>query len=464
MTPTPAASPPGRGWSMALRLAAVYTVTAFAALSATVVYLNFALQRALDREDDQFLADKLDAVRRRVRAGRDALPDDDRRGEPWLLVRVAPAGGSVRETDGMSAVLPASAFPAIAPGAAASTPAEYRSPAGRDYRVVSAWADDGVTLLHVALDQSQDEEVVGEFRRQSAYAVSACLLVVGGGGYALARRGLRPIADVTAMARRVRPDAMGERLVVAGLPREVRELAGTFNGMIDRLEDALARLGRFSGDIAHELRTPLNNLSVGTEIALSRPRTPDEYRAALAANLEECWRLTRLIDSLLFLARAENPKTQLARAAHDLADLLRVVEDFFAPAAADAGVRLTVECEPGLTVFADATLLRQVFGNLTSNALAHTPAGGAVTLFARRRGPGIACGVADTGAGIAAGDLPYVFDRFYRADAARSPGAGRVGLGLAIVRSIVELHAGTVAAESEPGHGTTVTVHFPATG
>jgi two-component system heavy metal sensor histidine kinase CusS len=150
----------------------------------------------------------------------------------------------------------------------------------------------------------------------------------------------------------------------------------------------------------------------------------------------------------------------------DVAAKLRVVQEFFAPAAAEAGVRLEVEADPGLVVRADRHLLQQAVGNLVANALAHTPAGGVVTLFAKRGATGVRFGVRDTGPGVPADHLPYLFDRFYRADPARAADRGRVGLGLglAIVKGIAELHRGSVTAASAPGQGTTVTLTLPTSG
>jgi two-component system heavy metal sensor histidine kinase CusS len=294
------------------------------------------------------------------------------------------------------------------------------------------------------------------------YVLGLTLVASTAGGYWLARRGLWPIAAVTATARRIGPAHLGERIATAGLPAEVKDLADTFNPMLARLEDAFGRLGRFTADIAHELRTPVNTLRLQAEVALQRPRPPEEYREVLGSCLEECGRLSRLIDSLLFLARAEDPKTELATAPVDVAAELRAIRELFDPAAAEAGVRVGVESADGLVVRVDRTLFHQAVGNLVSNALAHTPAGGIVTLSAESAGAGVAVAVRDTGPGIPAENLPFVFDRFYRADPARSPATGRVGLGLALVKAIAELHGGTVAAESPPGRGTTVTLTLPA--
>jgi two-component system heavy metal sensor histidine kinase CusS len=278
------------------------------------------------------------------------------------------------------------------------------------------------------------------------------------GGYRIARRGIRPVEEIAATARRVHASHF-ERIPPGGLPGELRTLADTFNRMLDRLQESIARLSRFSADIAHELRTPLNNLRGEIEVTLSKPRTADEYSETLGSALEECGRLAQLIDSLLFLARAEDPKTQIQREPFDLRRELESLRDFYDAAANDAGVRLMVEADGEQPVTMNRPLIQRAVGNLIANALSHTPSGGTVTLSTSRDDEGILITVRDTGRGIPPEHLPHIFDRFYRADPART--GGGVGLGLAIVKSIVELHGGTVSAESEFERGTTVTVRFP---
>jgi two-component system heavy metal sensor histidine kinase CusS len=231
--------------------------------------------------------------------------------------------------------------------------------------------------------------------------------------------------------------------------------------MLDRLEGSFDRLGRFSSDIAHELRTPVNNLRGGIEVALGRPRTTDEYREVLGSSLEECGRLTRLVEALLFLARAEDPKAQVAREAMDVAAELAAVREVYEPAAAEAGVRLEASAPPGLRAEVNRPLFQRAVGNLVANAVAHTPAGGEVRVSATGDGAGLSVVVADTGRGIAAADLPHVFDRFYRADPARASGGANLGLGLAIVRRIMDIHGGAAAVESDTDKGTRVTLTFP---
>ena len=229
--------------------------------------------------------------------------------------------------------------------------------------------------------------------------------------------------------------------------------------MLDCLQEAFERLGGFSADIAHELRTPLTNLRSAAEVALRQARSPDEYRDVLESALEEYARLTEMIDRLLFLARADTGAAALARERVDLRAEIEATCDYFAPLAEDAGVTLVPAGD--VTVDADPQLVRRALGNLVANAIAHTPAGGRITVSAEPSDGRAVVRVADTGVGIAPEHLPHVFSRFYRVWDSRASGRPGTGLGLAIVRSITELHGGSAAIESRPGVGTTVTLTFP---
>jgi len=245
-------------------------------------------------------------------------------------------------------------------------------------------------------------------------------------------------------------------------PQELTALAEAFDGMLDRLEDSFARLSQFSADMAHELRTPVNNLMGEAEVSLSKPRTTEEYQHVLASSLEECERLSRLIDSMLFLARAENAETELKRSALDVRAEIETVREFYDVVAEEQGVE--VACAGDGRLNADPLLFRQALGNLLSNALQYTPRGGKVTISVAHSNGWIDIGVTDTGAGIDPEHLPRIFDRFYRADRSRSQHPQGFGLGLAIVKSILTLHGGTVAIKSTPGAGTTVVLRFPGNG
>jgi two-component system, OmpR family, heavy metal sensor histidine kinase CusS len=233
--------------------------------------------------------------------------------------------------------------------------------------------------------------------------------------------------------------------------------------MLGRLRGSFERLSQFTADAAHEFRTPLNNLLGGTSLALSRPRSADDYRALLETNIEEYQRLSDMVERLLFLARADNAQTVVRRQPVEAVAALREVADFFSALAEERDIALT--CEGGGKVTADPELLRMALTNLVSNALRHSPPGGSVRLTADDHDRGnLIIAVKDEGAGIAPEHLPRVFERFYRVDESRSTGGGLTGssgLGLALVKTIMELHGGSVSVESTPGRGSVFRLLFP---
>jgi two-component system heavy metal sensor histidine kinase CusS len=267
---------------------------------------------------------------------------------------------------------------------------------------------------------------------------------------------------MAATAGRISSTNLRERILAEGYPFELASLAGTFNQMLDRLEESFERISRFSADIAHDLRTPVNNIRGEAEVALARARTIDQYRDVLESCLEEGVRLSDLIGDLLFLARAESPLTHLNRERVDVAELLGGMREYYEASAADRGISLTTDvgAEPVMAEL-DRTLVQRAVGNLVSNAVAHTPPGGSVVLATNAEAATIRIEVSDTGAGIPPEALPRVFDRFFRVDESRSQASGGTGLGLAIVQSIMLLHSGKVEIASQLGQGTRVTLRMP---
>lgn len=461
-----------RAWSLAARLTAWYAVSSFALILAATGFLYWILDSNLGREGDQLLADEVRVLRSAlVNHPRDTEAIRWEAEEEWqarqhtqLFVRIIDGDGRVVvETPGMARTLPVAFFPEPADEAGAGI--DLPAANGRSFRVQAVRADVSPPraspgVIQVAMDRTQQVQVLAEYRRNLWFVLGAALLLCAAAGYRIARRGMRPIHDITATAGRTGPTNLGERITPGGLPAELLTLADTFNRMLDRLEQSFARLSRFSADIAHELRTPLHSLRGEAELALSKPRTPEEYRDVLGSNLEECGRLIRLVENLLFLARAENPKTQVARERFDARRELAAVCEFYEATAVEAGVRLVPDAGEPLLIELNRALFGRAVSNLVANALEHTPAGGTVTVSASGDDTVSSVVVADTGRGIPPEDLPHVFDRFYRADPARASGGG-VGLGLAIVKSVVDLHSGSVEVGSDRGTGTRVTLTFP---
>ena len=315
-------------------------------------------------------------------------------------------------------------------------------------------------LLQVALDISFVDRLTRRFHRILWTVLTGGILLAAAAGVLTARRGLRPLTEIAKAVRRVTAARLDERIGVRAWPSELSALAEAFDAMLERLEASFQRLSRFSADLAHELRTPLNTLRVQSEVTLSRVRTPDEYAQTLASGLEEMDRLSRMVDALLFLARAENQETPLRRERVDARAALETLRDYYDPLASERGIAL--DCGGAGFVNADPLLFRRAVDNLLSNALQYTPSGGRVEMEVEaREGEGTEVRVKDTGRGIPPAEQALIFDRFYRVDSARTAGSPGWGLGLSIVRSIMDLHGGAVRLESVPGQGTTFTLRFP---
>ncbi len=276
------------------------------------------------------------------------------------------------------------------------------------------------------------------------------------------RRLVLPVAQVMAVTEAVAGGDLTARMDTVSDGR-FAQLARSLNHMVDELERAEGRRRQLTADIAHELRTPLHIIQGNLEGVLDGVYEPTE--AHIQNTLEETQLLARLVDDLGTLSLAESGQLPLILEDVDLAELLDDVATSFGGQAEGAGIALVVTAPPAgaLVVRGDALRLDQVLSNLVANALRHTPAGGTIALAAAPDSTGARLTVADSGEGIPAADLPYVFDRFWRGDPARSHTAGAgAGLGLAIAQKLVEAHAGIITVDSAPGAGTTFTIMLPA--
>lgn len=478
----PADAAPGVGgspgtWSLALRLTAWYVGSSFAILLVATIALYLILIGNIRREQDEFLADKIHVIREMLQKHPDDKADLQEEAEQsWaprqfarVYVRVIdPSGSLLAKSPHMAERLARDVFPqAVAPEADPAEGVTRKDALGATMRLTSALANigsegDRVATIQLALDTDTASDLISGYRRTLLLVLGGGLATCGFAGYWLARGGLKPLRQIAATTERVNSTNLTERVDFAGLPTELSSLAHRFNEMLERLEESFSRLSRFSADIAHEVRTPVNNLRLGIEVALGRGRSLEEYRETLGSCLEECNRLSRIIDSMLFIARSEDPRTHIAREPVDVSRELLRLREFFEVPAADAGVELVVNCAQCVHADLDRLLFQRAVSNLVGNALRYTPQGGRVAVAAVRENGELRVEVTDTGCGIAPNDLPHIFDRFYRADPARSNASGNVGLGLAIVKSIVHLHGGAITVRSRVGEGTCISIRLPA--
>ena len=281
------------------------------------------------------------------------------------------------------------------------------------------------------------------------------------GGYLLASRGLAPVGWMAEQARQISGSSLHKRLEIGHATEEIEMLSASFNELLGRLDQSFESMRRFVADASHELRTPLAIIRGEAEVALSHDRSPAEYQASLAIVLDEARRLSRLVDDLLNLARADAGHVKLRIEEFYFNDLLAECCRSVQPLASARSIAL--ECRAGEDVpfRGDHGLLRRLLVNLLDNAIRYTPQGGKVTASLDADGPQLRVAVSDTGYGIAPEAATHVFDRFYRADKGRSREDGGFGLGLAIVKWIAESHHGAVDLASEPGEGTTFTITLP---
>ena len=325
-------------------------------------------------------------------------------------------------------------------------------------RTIAAMTTVPVVLV-VALNRSSTNVMLDQFYRQLVVMLVLGGLITSAIGFGVAYRGLRPLRRIDATASAITADRLDERLDLSRAPDEVLRLGGSFNAMLARLADSFRRLSEFSSDLAHELRTPINNLLGATHVALAKARPPAEYQEVLESNAEELERLRRMTEDMLFLAKADDPRTRLDWQAFDARDEVDKVTEYFTIVADEK--RVTFDVAGNAPLRADRRLLQRALNNVFANAVRHAPAGTPVRVRVAADDSGVAIAVANSGAGIATDHLPRVFDRFYRTDPSRPDSAESSGLGLAIVQSIMRMHGGVALAASEPGGWTTFTLRFP---
>ena len=344
------------------------------------------------------------------------------------------------------------------------TPVSERLPSGLRVRVASSphHLADRIVILRVAHNEEKMWRELREFATVLLIGLPLGVLLAGFGGYALARKALAPIDAMTRETQKISAEDLGARLSIKNGDDELGRLGIVLNAMLGRLQGAFEQLRRFTADASHELRTPLTAIRSVGEVALQEPKGPAEYRDVIGSMLEEVDRLTRLVESLLVLSRADASRVQLNRADTSLLSVAEEAASTLEVLAEEKQQKIDVEGDAALVVSADRLILRQAIVNLLDNAIKYSPVGSRILIRVHPGDDKRAClDVIDQGPGIPFEHQPYIFDRFYRVDKARTREWGGAGLGLSITRWAVEAHGGEILLSSKDGTGCTFRICLP---
>ena len=315
--------------------------------------------------------------------------------------------------------------------------------------------------VHIGRSIDSLTGVLHEYLFVYLYSVPLILVVSIGVGWFLAGRALEPFEEVSKAAQQITSSNLNLQIETKHHEVEVRRLVQSFNAMVSRLHNSFQQMRKFNADVAHELRTPLAILQGETEIALSSPSVPEEIRSVLASNLEELDRLKRLVNDMLTLAEADAGKQMLRKKQVGLKALLEDLVEQMRMLAADRNIRIELSDFPDLSIHADELWIRRALLNLLDNAIKYSKYGGIVEVRVLADDAVVRLFIRDSGIGIDPQDLPHIFDRLFRADPARTRGSGGAGLGLALVKWIVEAHHGRIEVESEPDRWTEFVLSLP---
>jgi len=472
-------------WSLASRLTILYAITASISLLLACGFLYWILLSNIDHEHQTLLSAELTELQKALQPSpldhaflKQVVGEESKHaGEVhsasfhpssahYSYFRVLnPQQQSLVETTNMSALFPIDIFPELNKNRLFTFDVKIQTDDKRVFLLITRYLPNyqdanSPWKIQAALNVTQDEILLLQYQEMLGIVllIGVCFSTLA--GFWVTRRGLRPLNKITQAIQTINIHHLHETISSEKWPKELALLVAAFEEMLNRLDDSFARLSQFSADLAHELRTPINNLMGETEVALTRQRMPSEYQQILASNMEELNRINRMIDELLFLSRAESPETkincELLAFEHELA----TIHTFYEGLAADKNIKIQFE---GCTeIYADSLLLRRVLNNLIANAINYTHSGGKINLLAKKTDHYTEIQICDNGIGIDVKELPKIFDRFFRADKARVKNTQGSGLGLSIVKSIMELHQGTVIIHSKIGQGTSVILRFPS--
>ncbi|UFS71034.1 heavy metal sensor histidine kinase [Geomonas sp. RF6] len=462
-----------RPWSLTLWLTLFNTAFSFGILTLISVLLYQGLAFQLRQQNSLYLHDLVDTIRRElVELGSEVptLKDEvvkEHSGAEYVkhYVRLFDMDGRLLvESPRMEEILPRNLYP-LPVRDGRSPDHKHRTRDGRLLVSTMAWMPLGKNVgeqgvLQAALDVSNVEQILVEYRRKIMLALAHGFVLCAGGSLLIARRGTRPIREITTMVRGITVAGLEEHLHGDNWPRELQQLAEALNLMMDRLHDSFTRLYNSATNLTHKMRTPLTILRGEAEVALSRARTVEELQEVIISSLEENARLSRLGDNIFFLANADMRKFSVSRSVVQVREEMEKILDYYSPLAEEKEV--SIVCNGDATFMVDPSLLRKAAAAVTSNAVTYNKPGGKVEITIVQREPlGGEISFSDTGCGIALGEMQKIFDRFYRIYGTRHMDPHGTGLGLPIAKAIMDLHDGSISLESGPDLGTTVTLTFP---
>jgi heavy metal sensor kinase len=429
----------------------------------------FAVRESVHAAIDQDLRQRLEGVQRFMQRAAANYSEEDLAYEIREHSGLRPGGGDllqVSDTEGNWVFRSVSIRNYDIPQSSADLNApryETKTANGAALRIVTAKAGVPGKMYRVQLATPLDQvfDVLRDLQWLLLLSIPLVLILATFGGYWMSRRALAPVDAMTSTARSISEHSLSQRLAHLDTGDELERLAETLNQMMDRLEAAFKRITQFTADASHELRTPTALIRTAAELSLRRDRDSAEYREALGQILEESQRMGILIESLMTLARMDSGAESLNYTTVDIASVLREASSASQPLADSKQIRFEreIQNEP-ILVNADPHALRRLFLILIDNAVKYTPPDGRVSIMLEKNGAGAIAQVRDTGIGISQEDLPYIFERFYRADKARSRESG-AGLGLSIARWIADAHRGSIRVESAVGQGTIFEVRVP---
>ena len=327
-----------------------------------------------------------------------------------------------------------------------------------EVRILYALINPGI-IMQVGEAMESYSRFLDAFKGIFIFTMTFLIIIAAGVGWFMARRAVSGVEAVTRTAQKISGGTLEERVPVKPRGDEIDQLATTFNQMLDRIQTLLTEIKEMSDNIAHDLRSPITRIRGTAEVTLTTGKSLQEYEALAASTIEECDRLLDMINTMLMISKTEAGVDKLSREKIDLAGLTREACELFEPSAEDQGITLSCTASDGAPMFGDARMVQRMLSNLMDNAIKYTPSGGKVTISVSEKDAQVLVSVQDTGCGISPGDLPRVFERFYRCDQSRSkPG---IGLGLSLARAIARAHGGDITATSIPGQGSTFTVTLP---